>query len=354
MNLYKYKIARILDKDDTEGYWFRHESSQGFIFHKFDTTREAWDYILEAEERCFHEIIRVDEQKLRFDIDCSDDIDKADMREYIKALVDECLEILGKSTILVFSSNGDQKLSYHIIIDCMVSCKEKAKQFTINVLSAVEHEFNKYVDLGVYKRNQSFRTYGSYKRGTERYKKFVPSLSTDCPTDQYKIFKLSLLSHRGRNTADYDLELSIIPNGVLGKIDGAIDAHINEAICKSEGTEELAYIYSSPPSQNIGKATHYKRIAPSYCSYCERTHENDNIAILLRDNGKCYVKCFRFDKYIFLTYVNSHVPKKAKKEIAPTVSNPSMRNERLKILTSLEPVVVERKGRELYNIMTSA
>lgn len=281
-----------------------------------------------------------------------DDID--DMRDYISLLVRESLRILGEVVILVFSSNGEDKISYHIVIDCIVPSKEKAKQFTINILTRVNHDYNKYVDLSVYKKNQSFRTYGSYKLGTDRYKKFVPSLSTERISDQYKIFKLSLLSHRGRNTIDYDLELSITKNPLLGKIDEGIDAFINNAICESEGVEELAYTYSVAPSQSIGKAVHYKRIRPSYCSYCDRTHDGDNIEILLRANGKCFVKCFRNGGYVFLTFVGAVLPKKDLKTIPKVIANPSMRNEKLEIIASLKPVKIVKPGKELFDILTSA
>ena len=157
-------------------------------FHKY---REKFD----QKDRAFYEVIFGElPQKPHFDIDIdleeclksypNENIDE--IGEILKqAVITGCIEVLNENMIsvdlerdmLVYSSHGTNKRSYHIVINnkCHDGNKE-AKAFYDVVVEKVKlitnNKYSEFIDHGVYSPRQQFRLLGCQKNDSNRPKIF--------------------------------------------------------------------------------------------------------------------------------------------------------------------------------------
>lgn len=175
------------------------EGEPGRLYAFFDSYLEFYEYMqrFERNERAFYEVIFGElPQKPHFDIDIDrekfelafpgEDIDVAaeTLRECV---IDGCFEVLREQgvnldmnrDVLLYSSHGPNKRSYHVILNnkCHDGNKE-AKAFydavIIKVNSYTEGKYRNcnFVDRGVYSPRQQFRLVGCQKWNSGRPKVF--------------------------------------------------------------------------------------------------------------------------------------------------------------------------------------
>jgi len=118
------------------------DTKSSCIYAKFRSFREFAHYFksVSYNNKCFHEVIPgFLPQKPYFDIDVEDISQYDNVNEAIKCLlfiIKEMLPQIGDRDILIFNSNGETKLSYHIVIDrwCFLDYRNN-KAFVEKVLN---------------------------------------------------------------------------------------------------------------------------------------------------------------------------------------------------------------------------
>lgn len=308
------------------------------VFGYFESYVEFGIYQMrfKEEKRCFYEEIFGEyPQKPRFDIDIKIDeereseIDNEDIKDKV---IEKIIEIFNengikielKKDILICTSHGKNKKSYHIIIDnyCHLNNKE-AKSFYNLVINRLPENIKKYVDNGVYNSKQQFRIVGSQKLDSNRPKIF---------NDKWK-FKDTEIIYKYIETPDNEghkimLQLEstlitcinnckILPSfikeennnkGSNSKSVGEYKKYEDEEITKEVGIEALKLLASfggltidNPlfPYKFVsvsGQIVILKRIKPSNCRICKRIHENENPYLIIIGNEKLvYFHCRRAD-----------------------------------------------------------
>ena len=84
---------------------------------------------LPASHRCTFEVIFEGPQKIYFDLDLPEGMGLTAAQGYVREIVRALRGLLPgieADDVMVFSSNGVDKLSYHIVVDrwCVMSCKD--------------------------------------------------------------------------------------------------------------------------------------------------------------------------------------------------------------------------------------
>ena len=129
------------------------------------------------EKRCFFEVIPgTTAQKPFFDIDISDSplsVEEMNLQivDFCEAII-ETFPFIDKSDIIVCSSHGPNKISYHIIVDnWFLATNEDNKEFQSKVCrTAASLLLSTYVDAAPHSSLQQLRIYGCHKFGTSRTK----------------------------------------------------------------------------------------------------------------------------------------------------------------------------------------
>lgn len=167
------------------------------IYGFFDSYLEFYEYMQKfpTTDRAFYEIIFGElPQKPHFDIDISlkdvetlypnEDIDviAETLREYV---IMGCIQVLAENLVtvdisrdvLLYSSHGEDKRSYHLVLNnkCHDGNKE-AKAFydavMVKLRSYTGGKYLDFVDRSVYSPRQQFRLVGCQKQGSNRPKVF--------------------------------------------------------------------------------------------------------------------------------------------------------------------------------------
>ena len=144
---------------------------------------------LPETKRCFFEIILGDHaQKPHFDIEIEPEklpgISLEDMAIFADNLLDKFLETMIplfeelyqvelnlETDLLIFTSHGPKKRSFHVIIDNYShNNNREAKAFYKEVLKKLPEELCPFIDEAVYSKKQQFRVVGSQKKDSGRIK----------------------------------------------------------------------------------------------------------------------------------------------------------------------------------------
>lgn len=171
-----------------------------YYYANFDSYIEFYHYHLKfnISHRSFYEVIHSN-QKLYFDIDVQKDSfintyfendinDKIDL--LIETIIKSCKMILEpnilslEKDVLIYTSHGENKFSYHIIIDhWYVENHIEAKYFFEKVYKYTEFilkgKYVEFIDNSVYTSNQLLRIVGCHKFDNMRIKKFESSFKYD-------------------------------------------------------------------------------------------------------------------------------------------------------------------------------
>ncbi len=287
---------------------------------------------LPQHERCFYEIILGESsQKPHFDVDIDNTVINGEVIKdnlidsIIKVLEERRIVLRLETDILVYSSHGKEKQSYHVVVNnyCHTNNVE-ARAFYDNVLDKVDPNYAQWIDRAVYSPTQQFRIVGSQKIGTIRA----------------KIFQKEWLYHSKSITYQYpeppdspehemvmQLEASIV--GFTGncKFLPAFEPHPDkiksytesEDITTDDATQALNLVGAAGkisihdprfPYKFMGingPIVMLKRTKPSRCKICCRVHEHENPYLLVIGEEKSvYFHCRRApeNKKLYLGKLN--------------------------------------------------
>lgn len=221
---------------------------------------------------------------------------------HLIAAIHQLLPMINKKDVMIFSSHGETKMSYHVVVDrwCF-SDGENCKAFAFDAIKLLPERLQKMVDHTMQKNGQEFRTYLSHKYGSDRFKRIDP-MSTWIPveppdTEMEGTFQISLASII-TNTS----YCKILPRFAKEKpvwngegVDVSAD-QLDRAL-------QLTAVYVGVPifrhptcPFSFVKVDEkgliiLKRHRPSRCKKCERTHDSNNPYITIDKRGGAWFHC---------------------------------------------------------------
>jgi len=320
------------------------KGEQRRIYAFFDSYLEFHTYKekFNKTDRAFYEVIFGElPQKPHFDIDIDlEEIRKTypnenidEIGEILKdAVITGCIQVLNENLVtldlekdmLVYSSHGPNKRSYHIVINnkCHDGNKE-ANAFYDVVVEKVKlitnNKYSEFIDHGVYSPRQQFRLIGCQKCGSNRPKVFNEQFyyQNKLYTHQYNedvsdptikelaqiyesmvsfcsgcIYLPSLIpsKHINENNLDNlpDLEISVVQyclNLLREKMESClIPLGITRNFCPFSFNEVKGHIIV------------LKRDRGSFCPICRKIHQKQHPYMFIV-SGKIYWHCRRSHKY---------------------------------------------------------
>lgn len=309
------------------------------IFAFFDSYVSFSRYLqnFDSENRNFYEVILGElPQKPHFDIDISkidEDLDDVANLLY-QAVIKGCIEVLNeiniridlKRDLLLYSSHGKSKRSFHLVINnkCHNNNKEAEAFYYAVMLKVSKYTNGKYlqfVDKSVYNPSQQFRIFGNQKACENRPKIFHDSYFYDGIEYNHEYNEVIENKTILGMTALYESLITFcsgcefIPSLVKyeNKIknlpkqqdigDDIVDKCINMLGKKMDSS-------CFEINTTSGNCIYLKRISPSFCPSCNRIHENENPYIFI-DGGKLLWDCRRsLGKTFVLGYfdTNEYIP----------------------------------------------
>ncbi len=310
------------------------------LFTVFPSYIEFGGYQLKykPENRCFYETILGEySQKPHFDVDINiSENTTINSDEVLDDLIDSIIGILSNvgvtldlaTDMLVFTSHGETKKSYHVVIDHYMHMNNlEARAFYDDVVKDMPDNSSKWVDHAVYSGKQQFRIVGSQKLRSGRPKILnetwlyhgtpVTYRYIETPEDEgYKMIlqlEASLVSQTsscttlpnfikadesGNNRKGHQDEYSDdIPKDIAIK---ALQLLADKAGV-SVNDRQFPYRFLSIQ----GGIICLRRVQPSKCRICNRAHENENPYLLVvGDEMNVYFNCRRSDKNWFVGKLN--------------------------------------------------
>lgn len=344
--------------------------------------------------RCFYEIIIGEfPQKPHFDLDMelSDiEIDQKKDETILNELVNSIISTLAEKNIVlniekdicIYSSHGEKKRSYHIVINfyCHSNNKE-AKAFYYTVIEKLPKEYfeNKWIDPAVYSKTQQFRTFKSSKSGSTRIKELMKTWK----------FNGNLITHQTDEKAEdedhqflINFEESIVSARVSNcKVLPIFDIHpVQKDFQKGndidyslalEAFEMLAHKAGTVPEDKMfpyrlehvdGPFVILKRVRPSKCKLCNRIHHNQNPYLLIvpetknvffhcrraRPDQKLYLGCL---KPIDLNFDNTgqETVSSEDKDSKTEQISVSWSQQKINHLKELASISVKNKSKKILN-----
>lgn len=334
--------------------------------------------------RCFHEIIFGNTlQKIYFDLDMilhPDEVEPlplgvpiiedekevpvntitcSDSEEVVKSVIKLVIlkyPQIKKRDVMVFSSHGRKKRSYHIIVDnwCVSSNIQNQALFHF-VRDNLPEKWRWCLDEGMYKSIQSLRIYDTHKYNSDRVKE-LDSLNTWLPPfepeDENHLYTITMGGSLISNTSSCKV-LPDIADDIKKKRNYAsiniVDPEIKKITDMVSGERNTYSVISIS-----GGIISLKRNHPSWCSVCKRTHENENPYLLvIGPNRDVYFSCRRSTKksYICSLGMNGDIPKTIPKldidiepifdlDVVPNPPEPEL------YLTPEEIALLEQKSEE--------
>lgn len=236
-----------------------------------------------------------------------------------ETIIDSILEKftqINKKDILVFNSHSKKKRSFHIIVDnwCVNNNVSNRKFFNL-VMENVPGPWLTYIDNSMYKSIQQFRMFMSSKYLADRHKQFDSEKSTwepseDCINPLRELFLSSLITFTENSTIipfdedenEYEYEKIDLSSEMVKKVKKVISL-MPHAKNFSVGDTDSSVIS-------------LRRLVPSYCEQCKRTHENENPYIFVKLNGDIFFNCRRTKDSVKIGNMNNEIiiiPKHEKK-----------------------------------------
>ena len=287
---------------------------------------------LPQHERCFYEIILGEStQKPHFDLDInSTEVDGEAVKDslidgVITVLKDKGIELVLSTDILVYTSHGKEKQSYHVIVNnhCHANNIE-AKAFYYKVIEHIKPEFVQWIDKAVYSPTQQFRIVGSQKINSTRVKvfqnewlyndqtiKFIYPEPPEDPNHEFVMqLEASIIGYTGncRFLPPFEPKPDQIKH--YTETDDITTTEANEAINLIGLAGNISITDSRFPYKFLGingPIVMLKRTRPSRCKLCCRVHEHENPYLLVvGDEKSVYFFCRRAsqDKKLYLGKLN--------------------------------------------------
>jgi hypothetical protein len=273
-------------------------------------------YLLKTSEdnRNFHEVtIDKRAQKMRFDIDIKkykyvndqiiDEVKFDKVQEFLDQLIQACIEqfkefnydLNPKKNILLFSSHGKEKWSFHLVIDGFYCDNHlEANELYKRITQRISNENLDWLDSGIYSVNHCLRTLGSVKKGMtkeDQTEKRVKILEKNWIFKGEEIkFEYSQKPRNENHQLSLEFERCFItltetcfpiPNlvkrysaedGIQRKETKADDLVLDFAYRLFVSTYGDIYSYHG----TMGNIVMMMRNRPSGCPICQRVHENEN------------------------------------------------------------------------------
>ena len=321
-----------LDKKDTMLLYAVFNSYLDFIIYYFN---------FPAELRCFYEIILGEyPNKPHFDMDMSihepyEQVFNDLINSIINTLKEKDITLNLEKDFCIYTSNKDEKISYHIVINnyCHSNNKE-AKAFYFNVMNKLPPEYfaKGWIDKSVYSPTQQFRTLGSHKIGSKRYKTLLHHWSfllvkddgtkeminvkhffdekelADCVIGEEKEKRRFLLEFEESLITARVSSCFMIPSYEVPEIYektkrnyvAGNDIDYDEAmaaltlLAHTSGTipEDRSFPYRL--DRLSGPFVVLKRMKPSHCKLCNRIHHHQNPYLLIvPENKNVFFHCRR-------------------------------------------------------------
>lgn len=227
---------------------------------------------------------------------------------YIESLI-KIVPSIKKSDIMVFNSHSNKKRSFHIIVDrWYVQSASHNKELFKNIMENIPLEYRKYFDYTMYKSIQYFRIFLSTKCGKNRYKMLDNEKSTwnsdwnfNNPAEFIKEIFLSSLITYTCSCFLIPIEIKEMTNNVVSReIDEKTYSHIIKA-------------FNNFPDRNAFEILKERdtcilllRRRPTYCSVCQRTHENENPFLFVGPSGRIYFNCRRGNGSLEIGNINEN------------------------------------------------
>ena len=334
-------MSRCSDKDLRQGLLVcAITRSDTHIFALFPSYVSFAKFHLALPEgkRCFFEIVLGDHtQKPHFDIEVETeklpDLSPEELVLFGEALITAFLEVIIplfaelykfglvlETDVLIFTSHGPKKRSFHVIIDnyCHGSNKE-AKAFYEEVLARLPEELRPFVDGSVYSKKQQFRIVGSQKKGSGRIKVLLTPWSYQGkeisyhfreeprnPGHQLVLILESSLISQVSNCRPLPNLLPEPEQKASGDWDQeSDDLHIETVkvafnlLGKKAGVSVTTPGFPYEVKEVMGGLILLKRKYPSNCQICRRVHEHENpYMVVATDENKIrhvYFDCRRAD-----------------------------------------------------------
>lgn len=325
-----------------------HDIESGKVFRLYTHFKSYLEYgiyqmKLPHHERCFYEIVLGEStQKPHFDVDIDNDV--VDGEAIKDNLIDSIMKVLGErgvnlkleTDVLVYSSHGPNKQSYHVVINnyCHANNVE-AKAFYDAVMDHVKGEYADWIDRAVYSPTQQFRIVGSQKIGTDRIKRFQKEWLYK---GQTIIYKYPEAPDSPEHEMVMQLEASIV--GFTGNCkflppfeprpDKIKNYTESEDVTVDDATQALNLVGAAGkisindprfPYRFMGingPIVMLKRVKPSRCKICSRIHEHENpYLIVIGEEKSVYFHCRRApeSKKLFLG------------KLSPELSNPDEKSQ---------------------------
>lgn len=271
-------------------------------YSKFDSFLECLQVMMKIddEKRCFHEVVLENRnQKMRFDLDIKkvDGLDEKDIQDFIDDLISATISvyadigyqlILAKD-ILLFSSHGQSKWSYHIIIDGFYceNCQEAQALFRkITDQMKYKERVSEWLDASIYNPNHSLRILNSVKDGRKKILEKVWRYA-----NQDVVFEYSQKPRSDKHKIVMEFERSFIsltencfPIPELVKktsyVEGKrVDDNVSDyafRLFKSLYGDVFSYV------RTVSNFVLMDRVKESGCPICNRVHENENAFLMVK------------------------------------------------------------------------
>ena len=300
----------------------------GKLYAVFESYLDFAKYFLKIPNnlRCFYELVLGENiQKPHFDLDMeltTEEMEEGKDQTILNDLLHEIITLSYEKGVVLnlekdiclYSSHGEKKRSYHIIINsyCHVNNKE-AKAFYYTVMERLPKEYaeKKWIDSAVYSKTQQFRTYGSCKFGSNRVKQLIKvwkynnniitHINEEIPEDDNHAFLLnleeSIITARRSNCKllpefKPEEEVRIFAPGENVEYDLAMEAIT--LLAHKAGTVPEDKLFPYKFSEISGPFVILKRVRPSKCKLCSRIHYHQNPYLLIVPETKAvYFHCRR-------------------------------------------------------------
>lgn len=311
--------------------YLNEKGEYGRIYAFFESYLEFYQYMqkIPLEQRAFYEIVFGElPQKPHFDIDVgADNLAKYYPNENIDSVAEllreavmlGCLQVLTDlhvdtnicRDLLLYSSHGSNKRSWHILINnkCHDGNKEarafyEAVLVKVRVLTNGKYMQSEFIDPGVYSPRQQFRLIGSQKPGTNRPKIFC---------EQFVLSGMRYSHIYNEDVSELQIKkLTVIYESLIGFTTGCsyLPSLLPERSGNTTNLGDLPNLETCVIDQCMEmlkrKMTHcpftvkniqghlimLKRNAKSHCPICNRDHQAENPYMFII-GGKVYWDCRR-------------------------------------------------------------
>lgn len=277
---------------------------------------EFFKYMESQTVKSFFEVILGNfKQKPHFDIDIKPIYINENLDLFCEKLLDKlitsCINVLStkginiiiERDILIYDSNGEDKRSYHLVINNYShSNNYEAKEFYRLVVENMNDEkYSQFIDHMVYSTKQQFRTLYSSKIGSNRYKKFNREFKYN--GKMYEHLYLEDVDEKSVKIIDFTESLvswtgdcDFIPNFLKYDENKLVKFNYNFTNEEQEQCFKLLEKYYNPIPFNFVEVNNnmiiLKNCGGYECIICNSIHDNQN-PYMYTINGSVFFNCRR-------------------------------------------------------------